>query len=162
MEGMRVIWLWPSLDHLSCTFSWWCYTIHTAVYLTRVDVFKFYSRVVCCFLYSTSICNRSLYSTLLCNDIGLFRSLACSDLLCVVTCPEVMDLNGHVVYFQPWQHLGPTLYPVLPVFRFYCISDMLWKWLDIQCPCIVIKFSFSSWCCYACPIAWSLVVVTVT
>lgn len=87
----------PFIMHLQIMML---YYSHCSIF-KPVDVFPFYSRVVCCFLYSTSICNRSLYSTLLCNDIGVFRSLACSDLLCVVTCPEVMALNGHVVCFQP-------------------------------------------------------------
>lgn len=99
-----------------------CYS-HCSI-LNLVDVFKFYSRAVCWFLYSTSICNRSLYSTLLCKVIGVFQeSGMLRSTLCVVKCPEVMDVNGHVVCFRRLQHLVLALYAVLPVFRTNCISD---------------------------------------
>lgn len=35
-------------------------------------------------LYSTSICNRSLYSILLCKVMSFFRSVACSNILCIL------------------------------------------------------------------------------
>lgn len=82
-------------------------------------------------LYSKSICNRSLYSTLLCKVIGGFQeSGMLRSTLYVVKCPEVMDVNGHVCFFVlffSWQlqNLGLASYPVKPVFRTNCISYML-------------------------------------
>lgn len=50
-------------------------------------------------LYSTLICNRGLYSTLLCKVIESFRSLACSDLPCVLwSVQRLMDVSGHVFF----------------------------------------------------------------
>lgn len=90
-------------------------------------------------LYSTSICNRSLYSTLLCKVFGFFMFQACSHQPRVVKCPEVMDVKGHVVCFRQLQ-LWVGLFPVLPVFRSNSISGRIFS------VGVLIKFSFSKWC----------------
>lgn len=70
-------------------------------------------------LYSTSICNRSLYSIMqstflsLCfQQSGMLRST-----LNVVKCPEVQDVHEHVVCFDNYNTSGPSLYPMQPIFR---------------------------------------------
>lgn len=45
--------------------------------------FQLYLRAVYWFLYSTSICNRSLYS-ILCKVMSFFRNVACSNILCIL------------------------------------------------------------------------------
>lgn len=90
----------PCLEDLSCTFRFFHrhhVAIRAAAHWNPVDVFQLYYKAVV-FLYSTSLCNRSLYSTLICKVSGVsFRSLACSDLLCLLwSCSEVMDVKLRV------------------------------------------------------------------
>lgn len=104
----------PTLQHTKPDFS---FTLQSSLFI----------------LYSMSICNRSLYSTLLCKILGFSGVWHAQIYSVCCKCPEVMDVNGHVVCFWQLQYFGLASYPLQPVFRTNCISYKLWKWLDLQC-----------------------------
>lgn len=90
----------PRLGCLSCTFRSFYQrrvAIGAAAHWNPVDVFSNdIAKQLLFFLYSTSLCNRSLYSTLICKvrggcffqESGMLRSA-----LFVVKCSEVLDVK---------------------------------------------------------------------
>lgn len=75
-------------------------------------------------MYSKSICNKIMYSTLLCKVSGVFRSLACPDWLCILW-----------IVHRYWMLMGMWCVLTIPIFLsdfnvadFYCLLYKIYTW----------------------------------
>lgn len=121
-----------TIHHTLSVLHRWHFTIHSAAYYSCSMWLMFFKSSLFCFLYSKSICNRSLYSTLLCKVIVFQESGMLRSTLYLVKCPEVMDVNEHVVCFDNyntriWLHIHCSQFSGLTIYVTCFESDWIYS-----------------------------------
>lgn len=123
--------------------------------INLVNVFLFFFRAVCWFCtvrqYAIEVCTVHYYAKLLFFFSGVWHARIYS--VCCVSVQRSWMLMGMWFVFLTMTillGLASHIHYNLHIFRTNCISYVRWKWLDIQCLCVVIKFSFSNRCRYVC------------